>query len=244
MGNVPNGRREVLTFAASRQADWSSAAARIGLSAAQANAVKDSVSDVQGATANADTARNAAKTATQVLGQNYTSLRRAVSEAVRTITTFAENQPTDKERDEVFNLANIQPPSPRRNNVPPNQPTNLTASLETTTGAVIVRWRATQPSGVVYSVYRSTGASGEFTLAGVTGEKKFADNGLTGGATRVSYFVVATKGTSQSAPSDTLTVRFGASGGGGGVGSGSATGNNTNGNLTFTTSATPKKFAA
>ena len=239
MGNIPNDRREIFNFANSRQADWGANAAQIGITSTQVNSIKSTVDAVQTSTLTAEQTRNAAKTATQVVSQNYTALRRAVSEVVRSINTFAENQPTQAARDAVYNLANIQPPAPRRNNVPPNQPTNLTAGLETTTGAVLLKWKATQPSGVVYSVYRSTGAAGTgntFTLAGVTGEKKFADNGLTGGSTRVSYFVVATKGTDQSAPSDTLTVRFGNGGGAGDEG----------GNFTFKTTKTPSgvKMAA
>lgn len=237
MGNIPNDRREIFNFAASRQGDWCSNATQIGISSAQANAVKTTVDAVQTSTLTAEQARNAAKTATQVVSQNYTALRRAVSEVVRSINTFAENQPTQAARDAVYNLANIQPPAPRRTNVPPNQPTNLTAGLETTTGAVLLKWKATQPSGVVYSVYRNTGTGNTFTLAGVTGEKKFADNGLTGGSTRVSYFVVATKGTDQSTPSDTLTVRFG----NGGAGEEGAVGG-----MTFRTTKTPSgvKMAA
>lgn len=238
MGNMPNDRREIFTFASSRQADWGTNAQVLGLSSNQINTLKGAVDAVSTSDSSATQARNAARTATQVLGQNYTALRRIVSEVVRTINTTAENKPTQAERDAIFNLANLQPPAPRRNNVPPNQPTNLTAGLETTTGAVLLKWKATQPSGVVYSVYRSTGAAGTgntFTLAGVTGEKKFADNGLTGGSTRVSYFVVATKGTDQSTPSDTLTVRFGNGGAGEEVGG-----------MTFRTSKTPSgvKMAA
>lgn len=236
MGNMPNDRREIFTFASSRQADWGSNATALGLSTGQINSLKNAVDAVSTSDSSATQARNAAKTATQVLGQNYTALRRIVSEVVRTINTTAENKPTQAERDAIFNLANIQPPAPRRTNVPPNQPTNLTAGLETTTGAVLLKWKATQPSGVVYSVYRNTGTGNTFTLAGVTGEKKFADNGLTGGSTRVSYFVVATKGTDQSTPSDTLTVRFGNGGAGEEVG----------GNFTFKTTKTPSgvKMAA
>lgn len=209
MGNIPSDRRSLLPFADSHQDDWGQNAAQLGLTAGQINNLKTAVGDVQASITAAETARNAARTSTQVLSQNYATLRRAVSEAVRTINTFAENKPTQAERDAVWNLANISPPAPRRSNVPPNQPTTLTAGLETTTGAVLLKWKASQPSGVVYSVYRSTGTGNTFSLAGVTGEKKFADNGLSGNATRVSYFVVATKGTDQSLPSDTLTVRFG-----------------------------------
>jgi hypothetical protein len=239
MGNIPNDRREIFAFASSRQAGWGTNATQLGLQSGQINVLKSAVDAVSTSDSAATQARNAAKTATQELGQNYTALRRVVSEVVRTINTFAENQPTQKERDAVWNLAVLQPPAPRRTNVPPNQPTNLTAGLQPTTGAVLLKWKATQPSGVVYSVYRNTSGGGTgntFTLAGVTGEKKFADNGLTGGSTRVSYFVVATKGTDQSRPSDTLSVRFG----NGGAGDGEAQG------MTFKTTKTPSgvKMAA
>jgi hypothetical protein len=128
---------------------------------------------------------------------------------MRTITTFAENKPTEKERLAVYNTANIEPPAPRRSNVPPNTATELKVSLDATTGALSLRWKATQPVGVVYSVYRKASTGGNFTLAGVTGEKKFTDLGLPGSLNVVSYYVVATKGTFSSSPSSTLEVRFG-----------------------------------
>jgi hypothetical protein len=209
MGNIPNNRRDLLAFGLSHADGWQSAAQAIGLTNAQAAIVKADSESTQTKQTSVEVQRDAVKTATRELAENYADLRRSISEAVRTITTFAENQPTDKARLAIYNAANIEPPAPRRTNVPPTVATDLKVSLDATTGALQLRWKATQPSGVVYSVYRKTSTSSNFTLAGVTGEKKFADVGLPGSPNVVSYYVVATKGTLSSPPSGTLEVRFG-----------------------------------
>ncbi len=209
MGNIPDNRRDLLAFGLSHADTWQTAAQEIGLTNAQAARVKADSGTTQGKQNSVEIQRDAVKTATRELSENYTDLRRSVAEAVRTITTFAENQPTQKLRLAVFNTANIEPPAPRRNNVPPRVATELKVSLDATTGALQLRWKAAQPAGVVYSVYRKTSTSSTFTLAGVTGEKKFIDLGLPGSPNIVSYYVVATKGTLSSSPGGTLEVRFG-----------------------------------
>lgn len=209
MGNVPNGRRDLLAFGLAHADGWQQAAQEIGLSNSQAAFVKLNSDNTQAKQTSVQSQRDAIKTATRELNENYSDLRRSVSEAVRTITTFAENKPTEKERLAVYNTANIEPPAPRRTNVPPNTATELKVSLDATTGALELKWKATQPAGVVYSVYRKTSTSSTFVLAGVTGKKKFVDLGLPGSPNVVSYYVVATKGTLSSNPSSTLEVRFG-----------------------------------
>jgi hypothetical protein len=209
MGNIPGTRRELLAFGLSHADGWQSNAQELGLANTQAALVKLNSGNTQAKQTSVETQREEVKAATRELSENYSDLRRSISEAVRTITTFAENKPTEKERLAVFNLANISPPAERRTNVPPNTATELKVSLDATTGALSLRWKATQPSGVVYAVYRKTSTNNTFVLAGVTGEKKFVDLGLPGSPNIVSYYVVATKGTLSSNPSATLEVRFG-----------------------------------
>jgi hypothetical protein len=201
------------SFAAAHANSWAENASRLGISADQANAVKVNVTATSNKQTSHNFAKDALKTGTRELSEQYTTLRRAVSEVVRSITTFAENQPTAKERDEIFNLANIQPPAQRSPSTPPNTATDLRISLDPTTGELTLRWKAAQPrgvNGVVYTVYRTV--AGVTAIAGATGSKSFIDSTMPAGTTRVQYFVRAQRGSLLSSPSSTIDVRFGPGG--------------------------------
>ena len=63
----------------------------------------------------------------------------------------------------VYNAAQIAPPSPRGPSVPPNTPTDLRVELDPVTGALTLKWKASQPrgvNGVVYNIRRRVGEGG------------------------------------------------------------------------------------
>ncbi|MFN7021415.1 MAG: hypothetical protein ACK4WH_08830 [Phycisphaerales bacterium] len=213
MGNIPSDRNQLYAFAQAHSQLWIDNAAMIGLTALQANAVKLAAIATGAAISDADIARSAARTATQDLSESYTDLRRAVSDAVRTINNFALNAADPAM---VYSKAQIAPPADRSSLPPPNAPTDLRVALDPSTGSLIVRWKAAQPqgmTGVVYNIRRRIGPGGSFVQAALTGEKRFEDVTIPAGTSQLAYMIQSQRGSQTSPPSNIIEVRFGAGGG-------------------------------
>lgn len=209
MGNMPSDRDALLKFALGHQDKWSSNAVSIGLTAPQMVALKAAVAAVQAQQTTVETIRAQSKTATRALGDNFTTLRRDVSDAVRDINAFAA---ASAKPETVFNLADIEPPQPRGETLPPAKPTNLTFTLDPATGGIQIKWKCSNPQGVfgvVYTVRRRIGANGSQSVLGVTGEKKFTDTTIPAGTSLLTYEVFGQRGSQVGPTSDTVQVRFG-----------------------------------
>ncbi len=209
MGNMPPTRNALLTFALGHQDNWKTRAAQIGLTTPEAELVKDNAAAVQEQLALVASLRAQSKAATAILSDRFSDLRRSVSDALRDINAFAaaSANPTA-----VYNLAEIEPPQPRSILQPPAQPTNLTFTLDPSTGGIIVRWKCTNPAGifgVVYTVQRRIGASGPLTTVGVTGEKRFIDTTIPAGTGLIVYSIFGQRGGIAGPTSDAVQVRFG-----------------------------------
>ena len=210
MGNIPGNRNDLFTFAQAHMDVWQTNAAAIGLTPAQATAVTNSVALTQARREAVESLRTQARTATTDQTEAFRALRTAVAAAVNNINTFAGNQPA-ADRGKVYSIAQIQPPQPRTPSAPPGQPTDLSIALNPTTGALLVRWRCTNPdnvSGVVYNVKRRIGA-GAFAIIGATGEKRFEDFSIPAGTSQITYTVQAQHGSALGQPSTAIDVRFG-----------------------------------
>ncbi len=213
MGNIPNDRNALLAFAQAHYPLWEEAFAAIGISEEQAASIRTAALSVQARTLANNSLRTQLRTSTQVLSEDYGSLRRAVSGAVRSINAFAQNSANPNQ---VYAAAQIAPPAPRGPSVPPASPTDLTVALDPVTGALTLRWHATQPrgvNGVVYSVRRRVGEAGPYTSVGSTGLKRIEDDNLPS-APMIFYTVQAQRGSLVAPMMAAITVRFGAGGGG------------------------------
>ena len=214
MGNMPSDRDALLNFALAHQDKWTTNAVAIGLTAPQMLALKAAVAAVQSQQTTVATIRAQSKTATRALGDNFTQLRRDVSDAVRDINAFAA---ASAKPESIYNLADIEPPQPRGETLPPAKPTNLTFTLDPATGGILIKWRCSNPQGVfgvVYTVRRRIGAAGNQTVLGVTGEKKFTDVTIPAGTSLLTYEVFGQRGSQVGPTSDTVQVRFGVGGNG------------------------------
>jgi hypothetical protein len=184
-------------------------AAAIGLTVAQAAAFKTKMESAREDLLEQETAKLAAKTATQVTSQAFNQLRTGAGDAVRSIRAFAElaaNPAT------VYSLAQSPPPSQPTPQPPPAQPTDLTVTLDPSEGAIILRWKASNPtgaSGTAYIIRRKLPTETEFQFIGVSGRKEFVDDTLVAGPDSVQYTVQGQRSDQSGPLSPVFTVNFG-----------------------------------
>ena len=88
----------------------------------------------------------------------------------------------------------------------------LTVGIDPSTGAITLRWRASNPAGTSntgYIIRRRVGSTGAFDFVGVTGDKNFTDNSFIAGPDSVQYTVQGQRGGTLGPLSDILVINFG-----------------------------------
>ncbi len=202
---------------------FSANATQIGLAPAQATAFSTATSAVAAALLAQEQAHQAALLATQVATDALGTLRSSAGDTVRLIRAFAES--TAKPAT-VYNFAQIPPPASPSPAPPPAQPTELTVTLNSSDGALTLKWKAANPagtSGTSYIIRRKLPQDGEFSFIGVSGRKEFLDDtlsfepGVREGihAPAVQYTVQGQRADSSGPLSPIFTVNFGRLPGGG-----------------------------
>src|SRR5690606_31720685 len=107
----------------------------------------------------------------------------------------------------VYDKALIDPPAPRGDGTPPDQPSELRATLGTD-GSLELTWKGKGPAGTRYDVTRLLPGESAFTVIGDTSKKKLVDNTIPAGTGQVLYRVIARQ-TDFEVGSTILTVRLG-----------------------------------
>ena len=184
--------------------------ANIGLTASQVAAFRAATTAAQATETTRGNAEAVARAATNDNNAAFAALKRQAATCVRSIKTFAENNNNPN----VYSLAQIPPPADPSAVPPPGQPTNLTVDLDSTTGAITLRWKANNPKGAAgtsYIVRRRLPADpqGNFTFIGVTGVKKYTDNTFTAGPDAVQYTIQGQRSDKAGPESGIFTVSFG-----------------------------------
>lgn len=213
MATYPKNRAEFLRWAEAHVDVWSEAAARIGISAAQAQEFRDQVAELRTRTIAQQKAKDAAKSATEGARDADREAREITSDLVRAIRAFA----TNSNDPDVYQIAQIPAPTPGAPVPPPGQPMDFKVELNSD-GSITLKWKAKHPEGsdrVVYFVQRKLVNESAFTLVGGTGEKNYQDNTLPVGIDGATYIITAQRGSVQGMPSRQLTVTFGSGGGDG-----------------------------
>lgn len=222
MSVVPDKDLQMIEWFELRQPQWATTPTQIGLTAAQCTQLATLVTAARKAYNDQQSAKAAAKVATQTLmqaanGKNPATLRVVGSDLVKTIRAFAEttNNPA------VYDKANFAPPSPPTPIPPPSQPTDVTATIEPS-GSLTLRFKATSPgSGAVYLVKRKLAGESEFSLIGTADPdsrgnrfKSFTDDSLPAGANNFEYIFQGKRGSNFGPESAIFLVRIGTGGGG------------------------------
>lgn len=215
MPNIPSSASlaELLAWMEQHADLWDNAPTSLGITPQMASSFNAVVGQARKDFDAANDARLASKQATVARTESFRTMRRNASDLVNTIKSFIEQSGNAN----LWAQAGLEPAAPRGTTPPPNAPTDLSATLDSE-GNLNLKWKASQPrgvSGVVYFVKRALNNSGTFTQLDTVGEKKFTDSTVPSGATSVDYIVTAKRGGQQSAPSSTLSIRFGRGTGGG-----------------------------
>ncbi|MFN7021316.1 MAG: hypothetical protein ACK4WH_08335 [Phycisphaerales bacterium] len=196
---------------------WVANAAAIGLTNAQATAFKGAYTQAKALYSAQLAARDAWRASVASQNDAVREFRRISGDTVLLIKAFAENQPDPTA---VYNTAAIPAPGSPSPLPPPGQPTDFTASLDST-GAVRLRWRCENPGGqTVYIVRRALGGAGAFNFIGVAGSREFYDAAIPAGVSTVTYQITAQRGQVSGTPGYPFIIMFGSAGGGAGGGAG------------------------
>jgi len=185
-------------------------ATAIGLSAAKCTAYATLLTNAIKAVDDVELARSAYRAAVVTANEamrNLNSSLNGTSELVRTIRAFAESQ---ADPDSVYSLAQIDPPAPPSPLPAPNPATDVTVGIQPVTGAINLKWKATQPtSGTVYVVKRRINSTGPWEFVGTAGsEKSFVDATFVAGPDSVQYSIQAQRSNLFSDPTGVL-INFG-----------------------------------
>ena len=116
--------------------------------------------------------------------------------------------------DSVYSLAQIPSPATPSPLPAPGKPTDFSITLDAL-GALSLKWKCANPkgsSGTMYQIWRRIGPDGEFTHVGGSGTKRFVDETLPAGSTRVTYQIQAVRSTAVG-PLARFDVNFGVMGG-------------------------------
>ncbi len=189
MGVVPDTRLGQLEFYEAHLPVWEASPAAIGLTVGQLASLETLVTAARTTYNTQQSARNAARAATNAFYDAIDSAHENGSNLIAIIKTYA----TSTSNPGVYTAAQIPPPAPPSPAPPPDAPTNPLASLENN-GSITVRWNVTRPApgaSVYTTILRQLNGAGAFTPLGDTGEKQFNDPTVPPGTPKVTYLLQA-----------------------------------------------------
>ncbi len=190
-------------------------AVEIGLTPAQATAFNTQTAAFGSALNDQAAAQQAAKMSTEAANAAYQGMLTTAGNTVKLIRAFAENS---ADPNVVYQTAQIPAPQPPKPAAPPAEPTNLTVELLPPSGALVLRWKASNPtgtSGTSYIIRRRLPGETGWTVVGFSGKKMFTDDTMVAGPDWVQYTVQGQRSDSSGPLSQIFVVSFGIAPGGG-----------------------------
>lgn len=203
MALLPDDRLGRIEFFEERLNAWANSAGDIGLSPEQIVELEARTQTARSAYNAANLAEITRKAATNKLRTDARNMRVFGAALIATIKAYAEanNDPS------VYEKALIDPPSPRGEGTPPDQPSMLRATLGTD-GTLVLTWKGKGPAGTRYDVTRLLPGDGVFKVIGDTSKKRWVDSDLPAGSGQILYRIIARQ-TEFEVGSTILTVRLG-----------------------------------
>jgi hypothetical protein len=216
MGTFPTSpRTALLTWCQARSPVWEAQAGQIGLTDTQASDFAGAVAQAAAKLVAQQAAQQAAKLATEAATDAFRTLRTLTGGAVKSIRSYAE---TTGDPQAVYQLAQIPSPAQPKPTPPPAKPADLRVEIDPSSGALTLRWKATNPAGGTgYIIRRRAQGESGFGFVGVAGTKSFTDTTFLAGPDSVSYTVQGTRSGVSGPLSNIFTINFGAAPGGGGL---------------------------
>jgi hypothetical protein len=211
MSVVPDTLAEKISFFENHLTVWASNAAAIGIDAAQATQIAGLTVQARNLYNAAQTARDAARAATQAQNDAVAAMASYGGDLIKTIRAFAETN----EDPGVYATAQIPAPKPRTPLGPAPTPENLAATL-TNAGTISLSWQTETAGRMGFVVERRTGAPGQafggWSLIGTSSTKNFIDETLPTGLESAQYRVFAERPGGRSQPTEPIVVLFGTGG--------------------------------
>jgi hypothetical protein len=213
MSTYPEKPSELLMWCNAHQPIWQTNAAAIGLSSTQTANFKAAIMGYSAKANAVVAAKEAYRVAVQQADLAARVMRLTTGDTVAVIRAFAD---TSADPTAVYSLAQIPQRAEPTPAGPPAQPNKVTATLDTATGNLDLKWKATNPgSGTSYIVRRKLPGATSFTILGTATGKKFTDTTLPAGVTGVQYTVQGTRSGETGPESTVIVVNFGHAGPGG-----------------------------
>jgi hypothetical protein len=186
---------------------WSISPTSLGLAPTDIVALNTLTSDARAKYDLALATRSAAKARTEEQNIAVDAMYDYGADLIKTIRAFAEKTGNPG----VYALAEIPAPAAPSPAGPPEQPTNLGAAINPTTGALRLTWTGSVGQSAYFSIFRRAGEGSAFTMLDSTDAKFFEDASIPANTTSVEYYVQARR-ESFRVDSTSLVVRFGSGG--------------------------------
>jgi hypothetical protein len=212
MGVMPKKPVDRIQYVEGHLPPFTANAVAIGLSTTEVTDLGTRTAAARAAWDAHQLAQQAAKNATAEFRNALTAMDVAAAAAVKKIKAKAEVTGNPA----VYTLAQIPAPANPTPMGPLGKPRDFDVALDTTTGALTLKFKNTNPkgaTGVVYQVWRRLGATGDFAYLGGVGEKKYVDAAVPAGTACVQYQIQAVRSSSVG-PFALCNVTLGAGGGG------------------------------
>ncbi|HYE17040.1 MAG TPA: hypothetical protein VEA69_01230 [Tepidisphaeraceae bacterium] len=211
MGNIlPRKPLERLGFVENHVGPWAASAVAIGTTAATITSLQTLATQARAAYDAQQLALEQARAATLGYSAAIEVMTRATADVLKQVKAKAAIVGGVG----VYELALIPAPATPGPRPAPGKPTDLTVGIDGN-GAILLGWKCPNPagtSGTIYQVWRAVGASEDFAYLGGVGSRKFTDDTVPAGATRLTYRIQAARSTAVG-PWATFVVSFGTAGG-------------------------------
>lgn len=210
MGVLPPNKVARIEFCENHNTPWSANAVAIGTTAAEAAALATKTTAARNAFNARQSARNAARAATNDYNLAVEAMTQAAADIIKQIKTKAAISGSG-----VYSLAEIPAPATPSPRPPPGPISDFVVTLDGN-GALGLKWKCANPpgaTGTIYQVWRRIGAAGEFSYLGGSGSRSFVDDTLPAGSASVTYQIQAVRSTAVG-PWAQFNVNFGVSGSG------------------------------
>lgn len=205
--NLPSYNPDALIWMEAHIDQWDADPAAVGLTSATVVDLQADITNARDAFTSVQQLRTDAKTGTSTFRTLGDTMRASAGDAIITIKAFAENSDTPET---VYTAAGITPPDPSTPTAAPDQPSNVSATLQND-GSITVTWDGKGPTGTVYQIYRKLPLETVFSVIGNAGSrlKEFNDATVPSAIAYATYQVRGQHAEKFSTFSSQVTAQFG-----------------------------------
>jgi hypothetical protein len=204
MAVLPSARDEMIQWFEDRIAEWGTHSAELGIDMEQLTELTTLISNARTVRDDAVAARIASKDATVSYYNGSDALRTYGSNIIKIIKARADADP------DLYAVASIPPPAAPTPAGAPEQPTDITVTLQPG-GGLRISWKGTISQAAYFSVYRRSEGESNFTLLDSPKDKFYDDTSIPSGANTVTYYIQARRDDFR-VNSNHVQVSFGAGG--------------------------------